>query len=151
MQIDLALLRFERKFLKLAAHATIIVLALATHAVSIAAPPADVCASAATQAAMNLCAQEDFEEASSGYAQAYQELSKPLPAAQRDRLRRMQTAWIKFRTEACRFESGPTSGGSAQGFVYWRCAARMTRERTLAMQAMAMCREGDITCTRRVP
>lgn len=114
-------------------------------------PSADLCASAATQAAMNLCAQEDFEEAGSGYAQAYQALSKPWPTAQRDKLRRMQSAWLKFRTEACRFESGPTAGGSAQGFVYWRCAARMTRERTLAMQAMATCREGDITCTRRVP
>lgn len=151
MQIDLASPRCERKFLKRAAHAVVTVLALATHTVSLAAGSTDVCASAATQTAMNLCAQEDFEEAGSGYAQAYQELSKPLPAAQRDRLRRMQTAWIKFRTEACRFESGPTAGGSAQQFVYWRCAARMTRERTLAMQAMATCREGDITCTRRVP
>ena len=102
---------------------------------------------------MNRCAYEDFEAAGSGYAQRYKELSQPqpLPAAQRDRLRRMQTAWIKFRTEACRYESGPSKGGSVQEFIYWRCAARMTRERTLALQSLAACRQGDVTCARRVP
>ena len=116
-----------------------------------AAVPADVCASAATQADMNRCVHEDFEEAGSGYAQRYRELSQPLPAAQRSRLRRMQGAWLKFRTEACRYESGPVTGGSVQEFVYWRCAARMTRERTLALQVMAVCSEGDITCAKRLP
>ena len=115
------------------------------------APSADTCASAATQADMTRCAYEDFEAAGSGYAQRFRELSQPLPAAQRGRLRRMQGAWLKFRTEACRYESGPVTGGSVQEFIYWRCAARMTRERTLAMQALAVCREGDITCSRRLP
>ncbi len=107
--------------------------------------------STTTQADMNRCAYEDFEAAGAGYGQAYSELSKPLPSAQRDRLRRMQTAWIKFRTEACRYESGPVSGGSVYDFIYWRCAARMTRDRTTALQALANCREGDVTCTRRAP
>ena len=123
----------------------------ATPAMPASAPSADTCASAATQADMTRCVHEDFEAAGSGYAQRYRELSQPLPAAQRDRLRRMQGAWLKFRTEACRYESGPVTGGSAQEFVYWRCAARMTRERTLAMQALAVCREGDIACSRRLP
>jgi uncharacterized protein YecT (DUF1311 family) len=109
------------------------------------------CTTAPTQAAMNACAYDDFLAATSGYAERYRALSKPLPAAQRDRLRRMQTAWIGFRTAACRFESGPTAGGSAQDFVYWRCAARMTRERSAELERMASCREGDITCTRTRP
>ena len=104
-----------------------------------------------TQADMNRCAFEEFEEAGSGYAQRYSELSKNLPSAQRDRLRRMQSAWIKFRTEACRYESGPVTGGRLQETIYWRCAARMTRERTSALLALANCREGDVTCTRRAP
>ncbi len=113
--------------------------------------PAKACAGAATQVDMNRCVHEDFEEAGSGYAQRFRELSQPLPAAQRGRLRRMQGAWLKFRTEACRYESGPVTGGSVQEFVYWRCAARMTRERTLALQVMAVCREGNISCTGRLP
>ena len=118
---------------------------------SLADTAANACASAATQADMNRCAYEDFEAAGSDYAPRYKELSQSLPNAQRDRLRRMQSAWLKYRTEACRFESGASTGGSVQTFIYWRCAARMTRERTLALQALAACREGDVTCARRVP
>jgi uncharacterized protein YecT (DUF1311 family) len=113
--------------------------------------PAKAFAGAATQVDMNRCVHEDFEEAGSGYAQRFRELSQLLPAAQRGRLRRMQGAWLKFRTEACRYESGSVTGGSVQKFVYWRCATRMTRERTLALQVMAVCREGDITCSSRLP
>ncbi len=100
---------------------------------------------------MNVCAHEDFLAATAGYAQHYRALSMRLPAAQRTRLRRMQTAWIGFRTAACRFESGPTTGGSVYDFVYWSCAARMTRERSADLERLATCTEGDITCTPSPP
>jgi uncharacterized protein YecT (DUF1311 family) len=115
------------------------------------APTAAECAVASTQAALNACADEVFLAASAAYAEQYRALSEQLPTAQRQRLQRMQTTWIAFRTAACRFESGPTSGGSAQGYVYWNCAARMTRERSAALAAMASCREGDITCSAKKP
>lgn len=126
---------------------------LAATAAAAASPgsPADPCAQATTQADMARCAQEDFEAASSGYAQRYAELAKTLSKAQRDRLRRMQSAWLKFQNEACQFDSGPTVGGSIQNSIYWRCAARMTRERTVALEALAHCREGDVTCNRKAP
>ena len=107
----------------------------------------DACAAATTQAEMNTCANDDFLAASADYAAGYSALAKQLPAAQRERLRRMQSAWLNFRTNACRFESGATSGGSAQGFVYWSCAARLTRERSVELVRLATCREGDITCS----
>lgn len=156
MHADFTGSRWGHQTLKHAARAAIAALTvvagvLAHAATESADASANTCANAGTQADMNRCAYEDFEAAGSGYAQRYKELSLPLPSAQRDRLRRMQTAWLKFRTEACRYESGPVTGGSVQAFVYWRCAARMTRERTLAMQALAVCREGDITCTLPVP
>lgn len=96
---------------------------------------------------MNTCANDDFLVASADYAAGYSALAKQLPAAQRERLRRMQSAWLNFRTNACRFESGATSGGSAQGYVYWSCAARLTRERSEELVRLATCREGDITCS----
>ena len=147
MHFDLTWARLGPMTLRHVVPAAIATLALTTTLLAQAA----TCADAITQADMNRCAFEDFEAAGSGYAQRYKELSQPLPAAQRDRLRRMQTAWIKFRTEACRYESGPSKGGSVQEFIYWRCAARMTRERTVALQALAACREGDVTCARSVP
>lgn len=148
--------RWGHHTLKHAARAAIAVLAVAAGVLAHAATEpaegsAQACVNAGTQADMNRCAFEDFEAAGSGYAQRYKELSQPMPKAQRDRLRRMQSAWLKFRTESCRYESGPSTGGSVQEFIYWRCAARMTRERTVVLQALAACREGDITCTRRAP
>ena len=63
----------------------------------------------------------------------------------------MQSAWLGYRTAACRYESGPVNGGSAERFVYWRCAGRMTRERADQLARLAECREGDITCNRQRP
>lgn len=108
-------------------------------------------ASVVTQAAMNFCAQEAFEAATAVYAQRYAELAALLPSQQRAHLRRMQSTWLAYRTAACRYESGPTNGGSAQGLVYWRCATRMTEQRSVEMAALAQCREGDITCAVRRP
>ena len=100
---------------------------------------------------MNVCADEDFLVANGEYAQQYRSLSQQLPKAQHDQLRRTQTAWLNFRTAACRFESGAAAGGSVQHYVYWTCAARMTRERSAELARIGTCREGDITCTAKKP
>ncbi len=113
--------------------------------------PVGACATASTQAAMNVCAQQAFEEASAAYAQRFAELAALLPTAQRTRLRRMQSAWLAYRTAACRYESGPSNGGSAQGLVYWQCAARLTQARALELAQLAQCHEGDIACAVRRP
>ena len=114
-------------------------------------PTATECAVASTQSVLNACAYEDFLAATAAYAEQYRALSKQLPTAQRDRLQRMQKAWVAYHAAACRFESGPTTGGSAQGYVYWNCTARMTRERTVELARVASCREGDITCSAKKP
>lgn len=114
-----------------------------------APPPKDDCAAATTQSDLNRCAYDEFLAANAAYAERYRSLQPQLVLAQRDRLRRMQSAWLGFRTAACRYESGLASGGRAEGFAYWRCAARMTRERVEALSATAACREGDVTCSRR--
>jgi uncharacterized protein YecT (DUF1311 family) len=114
-----------------------------------ATPPTD-CGALNTQAERAQCAYADFEAAGAGYAQAYADLRRGLPAAQRQRALRMQKLWLDYRTAACDFEAGAVQGGSLQSEVRWRCVARMTRERTAEMARMAQCVEGDITCSRRV-
>lgn len=105
------------------------------------------CGAAITQAAMNACARDAFEAASAVYAQRYAALHRSLPTEQRERLRRMQGAWLQYRTAACRFESGPSAGGSVQALIYWQCAARMTRDRAAELARLAVCVEGDLSCT----
>ncbi len=129
-------------------HALLCSLALLAGPLQAAEPD---CTAASTQAAMNACAQQAFEAASAAYAQRHAELAALLPADQRTRLRRMQSAWLAYRTAACRYESGPSNGGSAQGLVYWHCAARLTQARALELAQLAQCREGDIGCAVRRP
>ena len=123
--------------------------ATSTATASAAAVPADTpraCESAVTQAELNACAHDEFLVANGSYAEHYKRLSDALPTTHRERLRRVQKAWLNYRTAACRFESGPVHGGSVYDLVYWRCAARMTRERSSELERSASCREGDITC-----
>lgn len=112
-----------------------------------AAASAD-CAVAVTQADMARCAYEDFLSAGAVYADRYAALAAKLVPAERDRLRRMQRAWIGYRTAACTFESGAAQGGSVQSQRNWTCAARMTRERADELGRIAGCREGDLSCNR---
>lgn len=113
------------------------------------APAAVACPDATTQAALNACADAEFQSASADYAARYRALAQDLPPAQRAQLRRMQDAWLQYRTQACRFEAGPSAGGSVQGFVYWRCAARLTRARAAELEALGRCPEGDVACAAR--
>ena len=108
------------------------------------------CAAPITQADMARCAHEDFLVASDAYSKQYAALSATLTAAQRDRLRKMQKAWLGYRTAACAFESGAAQGGSVQSQINWLCAARMTLERAGELARMASCREGDVACNRGV-
>jgi uncharacterized protein YecT (DUF1311 family) len=117
---------------------------------ALAASPAD-CGALTAQSQRAQCVFADFEHANADYAQAYAHLRRGLPAAQRQRVLRMQKLWLDYRTAACDFEAGALQGGSLQSEVRWRCVARMTRERTAELARMAQCVEGDITCSRRVP
>lgn len=128
--------------------ATCCALALAP-AMAAAQAPKDCVAAAATQSAMNVCAYEDFLAANGEQAQRLKALDPRLPAPQRSRFRAAQKAWIGWRTAQCEFESGAAAGGSMREFVRWGCAARMTRERTQALEQLATCREGDAACTLR--
>lgn len=112
-------------------------------------PNAD-CAAPLTQADMARCAYEEFLASNSAYAKQNAALSATLTPAQRDRLRKMQKAWLGYRTAACAFESGAAQGGTVQAQINWLCAARMTRERADQLARMASCREGDVTCNRNV-
>jgi uncharacterized protein YecT (DUF1311 family) len=117
---------------------------------ALAALPAD-CGALTTQSERAQCVFADFEHANADYAKAYADLRRGLPAAQRQRVLRMQKLWLDYRTAACDFEAGALQGGSLQSEVRWRCVARMTRERTAELARMAQCVEGDITCSSRTP
>jgi uncharacterized protein YecT (DUF1311 family) len=106
------------------------------------------CKQASTQAELNGCAYEDFLVAQAEMAKQLKPLLDAFSVEQRAGLRRVQRAWVNFRTEACSFESRQAGSGSSQPMLQWQCATRMTRERIVALVRMANCPEGDLACVR---
>ena len=109
------------------------------------------CSAPITQADMNRCAYEDFLAANGEQAAVLKGLAQGPAAPDRQRLRAAQKAWIAWRTSQCEFESGGSSGGSARELARWSCTAKITRERTVALDKLAHCPEGDIACPGRKP
>ena len=104
------------------------------------------CSAPTTQADMNRCAYENFLAANGAQAEVLNGLTQRLAAPDRQRLRAAQRAWIGWRTAECEFESGSSGGGSARELARWSCTAKFTRERTVALDKLAHCPEGDIAC-----
>ncbi len=109
------------------------------------------CSAPTTQTDMNRCAFEDFLAANGAQAAVLKGLDRGLAAPDRQRLRTAQKTWIAWRTAQCEFETGSSRGGSAHEQARWRCAAKLTRGRTAALDKLANCPEGDIACPGRKP
>ena len=107
---------------------------------------ADRCAGADTQVRMNDCAYDEFLEASAGMSQQLRLIETALTSAQRSQWRRVQKAWLTYRTETCQFEASGVGNGSVRPMVQWLCAERMTRQRTAELFRLTACPEGDIAC-----
>ena len=109
------------------------------------------CSAPTRQADMNRCAYEDFLAANGAQAAVLTGFTQGLAVPDRQRLRTAQKAWIAWRTAQCEFESGGSSGGSARELARWSCTAKLTRERTVALDKLAHCPEGNIACPGRKP
>ena len=107
------------------------------------------CARADTQAALNACAYDDFLAASAALAAQLREVESRLSPTRRAAWRKVQKAWLGYRTEACRFESAAVGTGSAAPMVQWQCSARLTRLRSDELARSLSCREGDVSCALR--
>jgi uncharacterized protein YecT (DUF1311 family) len=109
------------------------------------------CNTPTSQTIMNRCAYDDFLAANGAQVKVLKGLTQSLAALDQKRLRSAQKSWIAWRTAECEFETGGSSGGSVHELASWRCAAKLTRERTLVLDKLANCPEGDIACPGRKP
>ena len=108
--------------------------------------PADPCAGASTQAALNACAFESFLAASATMSEQLRAIEAALTAARRASWRQVQKAWLTYQTQTCQFEAGAIGAGSARQMVQWQCSARLTRQRTAELLRLTSCPEGDTSC-----
>ena len=113
---------------------------------TVAAGAPDPCANAGTQATLAECSYDGFLNASAAMSAQLRQVEASLRPGQRTTWRRVQKAWLAYRTQACHFESSQLGTGSARAMVQWQCAALMTRERSAELARIVNCREGDLGC-----
>ncbi|MGL6547688.1 lysozyme inhibitor LprI family protein [Aeromonas hydrophila] len=90
----------------------------------------DDCIEPMTQAAMNICAMQDYTKADAELNAAYRKLVATLDKDQLGRLKTAQRAWITFRDAQCRYEAGVYEGGTIAPLVHSSCLTNLTELRT---------------------
>lgn len=107
---------------------------------------ADECVDAMEQFTLNQCAADDYARQDKRLNQLYGEYRKTLDEPQKQQLKAVQLAWIKFRDLACSFESASLEGGSAYPMQLNACLAQKTAARIKELEQLASCEEGDLSC-----
>lgn len=107
---------------------------------------AEQCVNAGTQAVLNECAFESFLAASAAMSQQLRGIEAVLPSTRRSSWRKVQNAWLTYRTQTCQFEASAVGSGSARQMIHWKCSERLTKLRTAELIRLTNCPEGDLSC-----
>ncbi|MDX8517294.1 lysozyme inhibitor LprI family protein [Mesorhizobium dulcispinae] len=104
------------------------------------------CAAAKTQADLATCTAKDAASADTALNAVYKALTGRLAAADQQRLRDAQRAWIPFRDKECAFRTKPYADGSVYSSLVETCKAELTKTRLTQLQHQLQCPEGDLSC-----
>ena len=104
------------------------------------------CQNPQTQIDMNRCASTDLDRETNKINKTYNVFRAKLNPAQKQQLKEVQLAWIKFKDLACKFEASGVEGGSAHSMVLAGCLTEKTRQRNKELEALGNCQEGDLSC-----
>lgn len=92
---------------------------------------ADDCDHAATQNALNMCAEDNYKQADQDLNTAW----AALPDDSKTRLRPGQRDWIAARDSKCKATAAEAEGGSMYPLLYFGCMTDETRARTRKLRA----------------
>jgi uncharacterized protein YecT (DUF1311 family) len=92
------------------------------------------CADAQTQTDINICWGNEYKAADAQLNKTYQQLVALLDAAERNQLKNVETAWIKYRDANCDFVADQYKGGSMRPMIYALCMADVTTNRTTELK-----------------
>jgi len=104
------------------------------------------CSSPSNQSDMNLCATNDLKRQNQKLNESYNAIRAKLDPKQKQDLKQVQLAWIKFRDMDCKFEASGVQGGSAYPMVLSACLSARTIQRDKELGALLNCQEGDLSC-----
>ena len=104
------------------------------------------CANAMAQSDLNICAEQDWQEADADLNRAYAQVMAEMKAMDADlppalqgaetALRTAQRAWITYRDANCTAAGFPMRGGSAEPLLIYGCLRQMTLDRTDELLAL---------------
>ena len=105
------------------------------------------CDHAASQFALNRCADAALASAGMALDAAYQQIIRRLEGAPdtAGRLRTAQRAWLEFRDQECAFAGSAAAQGSIHPLLVATCRTDLTRQRTERGRYLR-CAEGDLGC-----
>jgi uncharacterized protein YecT (DUF1311 family) len=104
------------------------------------------CANAIAQSDLNICAEQDWQEADADLNRAYQQVMAEMKRMDADlppdlqgaetALRTAQRAWISYRDANCTAAGFRFRGGSAEPLLIYGCLRQMTLDRTEELLAL---------------
>jgi uncharacterized protein YecT (DUF1311 family) len=94
----------------------------------------ELCRNAITQAEITTCSLANYQAADKALNAAYKIIRPTLSQVQRDSLRNVQLAWIKFRDSHCEHEALDAKGGPIYDAIKNDCLTQTTWQRTEALK-----------------
>ena len=104
------------------------------------------CSLIVTQTEANECMAAELTMETKKINAVYHELRSRLSEENAKKLRDIQLAWIKFKDLSCSFRASTVRGGSLHFYITNDCLLKLTKKRTLELQTLLSCPEGDVSC-----
>lgn len=95
-----------------------------------------------TQTDINQCASSNLDAETAALNSVYNRYRASLNEAEKQQLKEVQLAWIKYRDLDCKFEASGIEGGSMQPFVLSQCLIEQTKTRRMQLEALLRCDSG---------
>jgi uncharacterized protein YecT (DUF1311 family) len=104
------------------------------------------CTDPKSQMEMTTCAGQEYASQDKKLNAAYSQYRGRFSESQKNKLKDVQVAWIKYRDLSCDFESSAVEGGSAHQMVRYGCLTEKTAARLREITKLMECKEGDLSC-----
>jgi len=92
------------------------------------------CAEAQTQADMTICWGNQYKAADATLNQVYRQLMGKLDDEEKNQLKAVESAWLKYRDANCEFVGDQYKGGTIRPMIEAICLADVTKNRTTELR-----------------
>ncbi|PLY57301.1 hypothetical protein HBH1_04393 [Herbaspirillum sp. BH-1] len=106
---------------------------------SVAKDEVAICREPKSQTDINLCSQNEYKAEEARINAVYNQYRDRLNSFEKQKIKEVQLAWIKFRDLSCGFEASATEGGSMQASLISQCMTEQTSVRRKQLEKMMQC------------